>query len=236
MIFPRELLYTTCMGFGVELNDAQLSQFAVYANFLAEYNKKVNLTAITEPEAIATAHFADSLLTLTALELPQGCTFIDVGSGAGFPGVALKIARPDIELTLLDSLNKRLIFLRELSARLGQRNEFVHARAEQAGIGKLRESFHFAAARAVAGLPALCEYCLPFTEVGGKFIALKGPAAKDELKEAENAIKLLGGKNPAITRRSLPTGEERLIVVIEKIAPTPKKYPRQRVNIPKNPL
>jgi 16S rRNA (guanine(527)-N(7))-methyltransferase RsmG len=236
MSFPREILYDACMGFGLQLTEAQLDAFARYADFLVEYNRKVNLTAITDGVGIATAHFADSLLTLTAANLPEGSSLVDVGSGAGFPGVALKIVRPDLQLTLLDALNKRLVFLKALSEMLGQQNTFIHARAEQAGTGPLRERFDFAAARAVAGLPALCEYCLPLVRVGGRFIALKGPAAEAELHDAQRAINLLGGGQATLTRRSLPGGEERVIVVMDKISPTPKKYPRQRINIAKNPL
>ena len=237
MPFPKQRLYDTAAGFGIRLTGDQLDKFAAYAAFLVDYNEKVNLTAITDGEGIATHHFADSLLLLTALHLPEGSSLIDVGSGAGFPGVVVKMVRPDIRLTLLDSLNKRIAFLTELSALLGQAdNVLVHGRAEEEAQGTMREQYDFATARAVAGLPALCEYCLPFVRVGGHFAALKGPGADDELRAAAHAMELLGGGNPRMARRELPSGDQRGIVLIEKMSQTPTKYPRQRIKIPKNPL
>lgn len=160
----------------------QLGAFAAYGDFLLEYNEKVNLTAITDPAQIAVKHFADSVIPLSLIGLPQGCSLIDVGTGAGFPGVPLKIMRPDLSLTLLDSLQKRLTFLEQLSGRLGQENAFVHARAEAAGaMPALRGRFDVAASRAVARLSVLCEYCLPLVKVGGFMLALKGPDCRGEL-------------------------------------------------------
>ena len=152
---------------GFELTARQLEQFDQYAQFLVEYNEKVNLTAITDPEGIEVKHFLDSLMLLKAVELPEGASVIDVGTGAGFPSVPAKIVRDDLRLTLLDGLNKRIVFLGELSRRLGQENTALHARAEEAARGELREQFDLATARAVADLRVLAEYCLPFVKVGG---------------------------------------------------------------------
>lgn len=163
---------------GFELTARQLEQFDQYAQFLVEYNEKVNLTAITDPEGIEVKHFLDSLMLLKAVELPEGASVIDVGTGAGFPSVPAKIVRDDLRLTLLDGLNKRIVFLGELSRRLGQENTALHARAEEAARGELREQFDLATARAVADLRVLAEYCLPFVKVGGVFAALKGPTAR----------------------------------------------------------
>lgn len=234
--FPKEKLYNACKSLDIELSPEQLDKFESYAKFLVEYNEKVNLTSITDGDAIALLHFADSLLLLKALDLPTGASLIDVGTGAGFPGAAVKILRPDLKLTLLDSLSKRVVFLKELSHLLGQDNTVIHGRAEESAAGELRESFDFATARAVAGLPALCEYCLPFVKTGGVFVALKGPAAGEELSSSARAMELLGGGNPILKRFELPGGEQRCIILIDKISRTPTKYPRQRVKIPKNPL
>ena len=186
---------------------------------------------------IAIKHFADSIIPLSYEGLRQGATLIDVGTGAGFPGVPIKIARPDLELTLLDSLNKRLVFLQTLSEKLGQHNRFIHARAEEAGIDpNHREKFDYATSRAVAQLAVLCEYCLPFVKVGGKMLALKGPNCSEELAAAQNAIKLLGGSVSGIFEYRLGDVGGRTLVVIEKVAPCPKKYPRQRVKLTEKPL
>lgn len=218
------------------LTEDQLGQFEIYAKCLVEWNEKMNLTAITDPEGIAVKHFYDSLLLFTAYDIPQGASVIDVGTGAGFPGVVLKIARPDIRLTLLDSLGKRLIFLDALLAELGLDGTTVHARAEEGARGALREQFDLATARAVAALPTLCEYCLPYVRVGGAFAALKGASAAEETAAAENAVKILGGDTPVLTETALPGGDARGIVVIRKKTATPPKYPRPGAKIAKDPL
>lgn len=236
-MIPAEKITKAISPFGLNLNEEQLQKFDTYGEFLVEYNNKVNLTAITAPDEIAVKHFADSIIPLALTEINEGASLIDVGTGAGFPGVALKVARPDIELTLLDSLNKRLVFLGELSEKLGQQNKLVHSRAENAGVDpELREKYDVATSRAVAQLAALCEYCLPLVKVGGKMIALKGGDCAAEIAAAENAIKLLGGKLKKAEEYFLADAGKRTLVVIDKVAPTPKKYPRQRVKITEKPL
>lgn len=212
-----------------------------YAALLVEWNQKMNLTAITDPEEMLVKHFADSLTLLPLLpETP--CRLIDVGTGAGFPGVPLKVARPALNITLLDSLNKRLVFLEAVCAALGIETARVHARAEEGGRqAALRERFDVATARAVASLPTLCEYCLPFVKVGGVFLAMKGPDGHKEAQNAAPAMELLGGKLKEVRSVTLPPllGEsagERCVVVIEKVAPTPPRYPRQSAKIAKEPL
>lgn len=217
--------------------DIKTEKFNTYSIFLREYNEKVNLTRITEPSEIEEKHFLDSILPLDYIDIPKKSNLIDVGTGAGFPGVPIKIVRDDINLTLLDSLEKRLVFLRELSEKLGQKNTFIHSRAEMAGIDKnLREKFDFVTSRAVASLPVLCEYCLPLSKVGGTFFALKGPNIEEELSSAKNAIKVLGGKLEKVIEYTLPSGSARTLVIIKKISPTPSKYPRQRVKLNEKPL
>ena len=223
--------------FGINITDEQGKKFNTYGKFLVEYNEKVNLTAITAPDEVAVKHFADCVIPLSLTEIKEGASLIDVGTGAGFPGVPLKVARPDIKLTLLDSLNKRLVFLQQLSDMLGQKNEFVHARAEVAGIDpKLREKYDYATSRAVAQLAVLCEYCLPLVKVGGRMIALKGPDCAAEIEAAQNAIKILGGKIELVKEYDLADAGSRTLVVIKKVAHTPPKYPRQRVKLNEKPL
>ncbi len=234
---PTEDFLPLLSSFGISPDDGQLGAFAAYGDFLLDYNEKVNLTAITDPAQIAVKHFADSVIPLSLIGLPQGCSLIDVGTGAGFPGVPMKIMRPDLSLTLLDSLQKRLTFLEQLSDRLGQENAFVHARAEAAGaMPALRGRFDVAASRAVARLSVLCEYCLPLVKVGGFMLALKGPDCRGELEEARNAIRILGGGEPKLVEYSLGEAGGRSLVVIPKLIPTAKKFPRQRVKISEKPL
>lgn len=223
------------MGLGIEPSQAQA--FQTYTELLLEWNQKINLTAITEPSEILEKHFLDSLTLLLAFSPRQGAKLIDVGTGAGFPGIPLKILRPDLELILLDSLNKRLLFLRELCDVLKIDALCVHKRAEEAGQEKqMRESCDIAVARAVAPLNVLCEYCLPFVKVGGCFVAMKGPGAEKELLEAESAITELGGGKPESNTFTLPGGEKRNLLVIPKKAATPKKYPRHGGTLKKHPL
>ena len=213
---------------GVTVTPEIYDKFARYADFLVEKNAVMNLTAITDPHDIAEKHFLDSILPLGLFGVPEGASLVDVGTGAGFPGVPMAIIRPDIRLTLLDSLNKRVNFLRELSARLDIPAECVHIRAEDAGRGSLRESFDVATARAVSRLPILCEYCLPLVKVGGAFLALKGDCA-EELSDAKNAIKTLGGEVEKAGEYALPNGDKRTLVVIRKARHTPAKYPRVQI-------
>lgn len=236
-MIPTDNISACMTPFGLVLSAQQLEEMNTYGDFLIQYNQKVNLTAITDPEEVAIKHFADSIIPLAFTEIKPGSSLVDVGTGAGFPGVPLKIIRPDIKLTLLDSLNKRLLFLKMLSEKLEQENAFIHARAEMAGADvKLREHFDIATSRAVAQLAVLCEYCLPLLKVGGKMLALKGPDCGAEIEAAEHAIKLLGGKIAIVKEYSLANQGKRTLIVIEKIKATPKKYPRQRIKLSEKPL
>ncbi len=218
-----------------DVSDKQAEQFDIYADTLVQWNEKMNLTGITEPDEIVIKHFVDSLMLLDYCDIPQGASVIDVGTGAGFPGIPLLIARNDIKLTLMDSLQKRLIFLDEVLRQTGLSAETVHARAEELGNDKAyREEFDFATARAVAPLNSLCEYCLPFVKVGGYFAALKG--SNDEITDADNAISELGGKLVSNTAYKLPNNDGRSIVIIKKISQTPTRYPRRSKKIQNSPL
>ncbi len=220
---------------GFDLSEEQCRKLDAYAETLVEWNEKMNLTGITDPEGIAVKHFLDSLLPLRFLEIPKGASLVDVGTGAGFPGLPIKIYRHDIELTLLDSLNKRINFLREACKAAGEKAECVHARAEEGGRSPdCRERYDIAMARAVAAMPALAEYCLPFVKVGGTFAALKGP--NENYKDGENAVKLLGGQIADIKEYALPNGDKRVLIIVKKISATAKKYPRNGGQIVKKPL
>lgn len=226
-----------CEEEGIQLSEKQLGQFQRYMELLVEWNEKMNLTAITDPEGVTVKHFFDSLLLLKAVEVPEGAKLIDVGTGAGFPGIPVAIARPDVQLTLLDSLNKRLVFLAEVCRELGLQADIRHARAEEGGRQKeLREQFDFATARAVAGMNVLCEYCLPFVKTGGAFIAMKGPDGEEESKQAARAIGVLGGKTEKLEQFTLPDGSRRCIAVVRKVRETPEAYPRHGSKISKKPL
>lgn len=225
----KNLLQNYIKDYKITLTENQYEQFQKYFELLAEWNEKMNLTAITDESGVALKHFADSLSLLNFVDIPQNSTLADVGTGAGFPGVVLKIARPDIKLTLIDSLNKRLVFLGEVCAQLGIEAELIHSRAEDgARDEKLRESFDFAVSRAVARMNVLSEYCLPYVKVGGAFCAMKGAQANEEFKESLNAINTLGGKLEKKYFFELPeNGGERAIAVVRKVKNTPQKYPRQ---------
>lgn len=225
----KDLLQNYIKDYKITLTENQYEQFQKYFELLAEWNEKMNLTAITDESGVALKHFADSLSLLNFVDIPQNSTLADVGTGAGFPGVVLKIARPDIKLTLIDSLNKRLVFLNEVCSQLGIDAELIHSRAEDgARDEKLRESFDFAVSRAVARMNVLSEYCLPYVKVGGAFCAMKGAQANEEFKESLNAINTLGGKLENKYFFELPeNGGERAIAVVRKVKNTPQKYPRQ---------
>ncbi len=225
----KDLLLNFIKDYKITLTENQYEQFQKYFELLVEWNEKMNLTAITDGSGVALKHFADSLSLLNFVDIPQNSTLADVGTGAGFPGVVLKIARPDIRLTLIDSLNKRLVFLNEVCSQLGIDAELIHSRAEDgARDEKLRESFDFVASRAVARMNVLSEYCLPYVKVGGAFCAMKGAQANEEFKESLNAINTLGGKLENKYFFELPeNGGERAIAVVRKVRNTPQKYPRQ---------
>lgn len=210
-----------------------------YAEALVETNKVMNLTAITDPEQVARLHFLDSAALLGCAGDLSGMTLIDVGTGAGFPGMALKLLCPELKLTLLDSLAKRLDWLAAVCSRLGLEDvEIVHARAEEQGLKPgFRDHFDFATARAVADLRVLCELCLPFVRVGGRFLAMKAADSQEELDAARTAIQTLGGRRLEDYTYTIPgTDVIRRVAVIEKTAPTPKPYPRRWAKIQKAPL
>ena len=211
-----------------------IDQLEIFSSLLVEKNKVMNLTGITEPREVATLHLLDSLSLLPLAEM-SGKRIIDVGTGAGFPGVPLKIVLPESHVTLLDSLNKRVDFLQESCDHLHLTGvDCVHARAEEFGH---REEYDYAVSRAVAALPVLCELCLPLVKVGGEFLAMKSSHTEDEINQAKAAIALLGGRIKEVVDYTIPTTDiVHRVVRIEKIAPTAKKYPRRFAQIKKQPL
>lgn len=234
-----EFLNKAADNYGVSLNISQAAAFQKYYELLIEWNERINLTAITAPEDVAVKHMIDSLSCYEKEYFPAGCRVIDVGTGAGFPGIPLKIFANNINLTLLDSLNKRLNFLKTVTDSIGLPEvELVHLRAEEAGQRRdLRSSYQVALSRAVARLNVLCELCLPLVKVGGHFIALKGAQYEQEIIEAESAIKTLGGKIVKVKPVKLPFLEDsRAVIYIEKVKETPKAYPRRSGTPEKKPL
>lgn len=224
---------------GIILSERQIEQFLKYYEMLVEWNQMINLTAITEYEDVMKKHFVDSVSLIKAYDVSKESTVIDVGTGAGFPGLALKIAFPEMKVTLLDSLNKRIHFLNVVIEELGlSKVEAVHGRAEDfAKQGRLRESFDLCVSRAVANLSTLSEYCLPFVRVGGQFISYKSEKIVEEMKTAENAILLLGGNISRQIEFMLPDSDiYRNLFVIDKVKETPKKFPRKAGLPGKEPL
>lgn len=220
--------------YGLDLTEEQYRKFDKYAEFLVEYNKNVNLTAITEPKEILVKHFIDSVLLSKYADISENSSLIDVGTGAGFPSIPLKIMRNDIKITLLDSLAKRIAFLEKLCDMLEIEAEFIHGRAEDiAKMAEYREKFDFSCARAVANLSVLSEYCIPFVKVGGYFLSMKGRG--DDIDGAENAVKILGGEISSIAEYTLES-DARKIVLVNKISQTPTKYPRNSGQIKKKSL
>lgn len=233
----RRLLEKTIEKFGLSLDDAAFSRLDIFAGMLAETNKSFNLTAITEPDEMTVKHFADCLSVFAFVDIPENSSIIDVGTGAGFPGMVLLLARPDIKMTFLDSLNKRLNFIEDVLKATGVDAEILHARAEDAGKDAVyRESFDFATARAVAGLNVLSEYCLPFVKVGGSFVSMKSADTDGELDNAKAAINVLGGEIKSINSFDLVENMPRKIVEIKKISQTPTAYPRTSKKIAKSPI
>ncbi len=234
---PLSLLEEKAAVYGVSLDKAALERFDIYARNLVEWNEKINLTAITDPEGIVIKHFLDSLTIFTAVDIPQGAKIIDVGTGAGFPGLAMLIARPDLDMTLMDGTNKRLNVIRDILEKLKLSANVVHSRAEEAGRNaEFREQYDFSTARAVSNLRDLSEYCLPFVRVGGAFISMKGAKAEEEIEEAAKAIRTLGGKIRDKKTFELEDSGERTIITIEKVSPTAVKFPRPSAKIAKNPI
>lgn len=227
------LLKELSLKININLSEDEISKFVLYKNLLKEWNEKINLTAIVEDNEIAIKHFIDSLTVIQYI--PEDSCIIDVGTGAGFPGIPIKIVKENVNVTLLDSLNKRINFLDEIISKCDlNKTATVHGRAEDYGNNvAYREKYDIAIARAVANLATLAEFCLPFVKVGGAFIAMKGSSI-DEIDEAQKAIEILGGKIEKIDKFILPeTGIERNIIVIRKINKTPTQYPR-RAGTPAN--
>lgn len=233
----RDEMKRAAEDFGLTLSENQLAQFTRYYELLVEWNEKMNLTAITQPEEVVEKHFLDSMTLLSWGKLRQGARVIDVGTGAGFPGIPLKIMRPDIDLTLLDGTQKRLNFLGEVCRQLHISSTRVHKRAEEAGLDKtMRERFDLAVARAVAPMNILAEYCMPLIKMKGHFIAMKGPGGSEELREADHALEVLGSGEPEVLTFTLPQAGKRQLIVCQKLRFTPKGYPRHGGTIGKHPL
>ncbi len=226
----KELLKRRADENGYNLTEEQLEMFFQYRNYLLEGNEKMNLTAIVDDEGMVVKHFIDSLTPWTAATAKAGMKVLDLGSGAGFPGIPMKIRERNIYLTMMDSLQKRVRFLEETVKRLGLKDTVaIHGRAEEMGRNtKYREKYDLVVSRAVAPFATLCEYCLPFVRVGGFFLAMKGPDGREEVRTSPNAVKILGGE--IVEERSIllhgDENYERLLILVKKARPTPKKYPR----------
>ena len=228
-----KLLKEQAKNHGLNLNKEQLNKFEVYEGFLLSYNKFTNLTRITDHKEILIKHFLDSLLIVNFFELKEGMKVADIGTGAGFPGIPLKILKPEIDLTLVESSSKKVAFLKELSDKLSIKYVVHHVRAEELSREKnFREKFDVVAARAVAPLAILNEYCLPYVKKDGCFLAMKGPNIQEELKNSQNITKILGGKIEKIVPFELPFGfGNRNLIIAKKIKNTPKNYPRSNAEI-----
>lgn len=237
MIINKDLLKNNAASLGIELSDEQINRFDLLAERLIEQNKTMNLTAITEPDEVVIKHFVDSISLLSAVTPEEGAKILDLGTGAGFPGIPLLICRPDIKLTMVDSTAKKLKYVASTVEALGLNAETLHSRAEEAGKQpEYREQYDIVCSRAVAALNLLCEYCLPFIKVGGVFAAMKSAKADEEIALAKNALKTLGGKIVDKKTFTLSDGGERTIILIKKVSQIPPKYPRPSAQIAKKPL
>ncbi len=237
MLISKELLLSGCHAIGLTLDDAALDRFDAYARLLVDYNEKVNLTAITAPDEIVNKHFVDSLYLAKYVPMTDGMKLCDVGTGAGFPGMALLCAFPALQVTLFDSVNKKLDFLRLLNTVLGLTAEIVTVRAEDAAKDKAyRETFDAATARAVAQLNVLAEFCVPLVKTGGVFAPMKAPLSEEERRRGIGAAANLGAKLEKSERYAIPDGSDREILVFRKKETTPPKYPRAFAQISKKPL
>lgn len=237
MIYNSSLLLSDAEKLGLSVSSQQLDRFEKLAELLVEQNKTMNLTAITDPDGIAVKHFADSISVLSAVEFKSGAKVLDVGTGAGFPGIPLLIMKPEIDLTMLDSTAKKLKYVANTVDSLGLNANVLHSRAEEsAQKPEYRESFDIVCSRAVAALNILCEYCLPFVKKDGIFAAMKGAKAQEEIEVANNAIKTLGGEIIDKKSFTLSDGAERTIIIIKKISHNLPKYPRPSAQIAKKPL
>lgn len=230
MDFNKELLNSKCKSIGINLTQIQLEQFELFYNLLIEKNKVMNLTAITEMEEVIVKHFIDSMMLIKAINIDSIQTIADMGTGAGFPGIPLKIAFPKLKITLMDSLAKRLKFLDEVISTLELENiTTLHGRAEDIGKNdNYREKYDLCVSRAVANLSTLSEYCLPLVKENGYFISYKSGEITEELSSSKKAISILGGNNPELVYFKLPDSNmDRSFVIIKKEKKTPKKYPRK---------
>mgnify|MGYP001605849129 FL=1 len=224
---------------GLKFNQKKYDQFMLYKDLIKEWNEKINLTAIKEDEAIVKKHFIDSMKVFKFGQLKNAKNVIDIGTGGGFPGIPMKIIKPEVNIVLLDSLNKRIIFLNEVINRLDLKNiKAIHGRAEDFAQEKqYREKFDVAVSRAVANLTVLSEYCIPYVKVGGYFVAMKGPAVEDEIKLSKNAIRVLGGQIEHIEKVQIEGSDlNHNLVIIKKVSQTHKKYPRKAGMVTKLPL
>ena len=239
MELNTSVFYSGLEKIGISLSEEQINQFLKYYEMLVEKNKVMNLTAITEFEEVVVKHFLDSISIGKYYDMENADTLIDVGTGAGFPGIPLKIAYPNLKITLLDSLNKRIKFLAEVCEELGLEDvELIHGRAEDFGINTTyREKYNICVSRAVANLSTLSEYCLPFVKTGGYFISYKSGNIDEELKNSQNALRILGAELGKVENFMLPdTDIGRSFVFIKKIKNMAKKYPRKAGLPSKEPL
>ncbi|MBR1571154.1 MAG: 16S rRNA (guanine(527)-N(7))-methyltransferase RsmG [Lachnospiraceae bacterium] len=239
MEYNIEKFKTGLLDLGIELTENQIDLFLTYYEMLIEKNKVMNLTAITEFDEVIEKHFLDSLSLIKVKDLHNRTNFLDLGTGAGFPGIPLKIAFPELNITLMDSLNKRILFLQDVINELGLMDiEAVHGRAEEAARNKkYREKYDLCVSRAVANISTLSEYCLPFVKVGGEFISYKSGNIDEELDAAKKGIKILGGTITDVHKFDLGENKQgRSFVIIDKNQSTPKTYPRKAGTPSKNPL
>ena len=237
MLINKDLLKENAASLGVELDDEALERFDRLAYLLIEQNKTMNLTAITDPDEVVIKHFADSISLFKAVTPKTGAKILDLGTGAGFPGIPLLITRPDLDLTMVDSTAIMLGYVARTVEDLGLEAATHHARAEEAGKKpEYREQYDIVCSRAVAALNVLSEYCLPFVKVGGVFVAMKSAKAEEEIADAKKALGILGGKIIDIITFTLSDGGERTLIVIKKISQTSPKYPRVSAQIAKKPL
>ena len=230
MIMDKEILKRGLFQFNCEVTELQEKRLEIYSEMLVEWNKKINLTAVTDPAGISVKHFLDSIIPVIEIPMSKGAEAADVGTGAGFPGMPVKIMRDDLKFTFIDSLNKRINFLKEVSERLEiNDNKFLHSRAEDAGRAKeYRGKFDYTVSRAVAPLRILGEYCIPLLKMGGIFMAYKSYDIDDEINEAKSIIGNIGGKIGDIKEIKIPdTDIVRKIVLIEKVRETPEQFPRR---------
>ncbi|EES91896.1 16S rRNA (guanine(527)-N(7))-methyltransferase RsmG [Clostridium botulinum] len=234
-----DILNVAASSMGLEFNDKKYNQFIKYKDLLKDWNSKVNLTAITEDKEIIKKHFIDSMKIFQFEYLKKANRIIDIGTGGGFPGIPMKIIRPEVKMVLLDSLRKRINVLDDILCKIGIDDvETIHGRAEEFSRNpKYREQFDAVVSRAVANLAALSEFCLPYVKVGGYFVALKGPSVDEEVKIAKKAISILGGKLEEIREVEIENSDlKHNLVIIKKIKNTPKQYPRKAGTAIKKPL